>query len=170
MLDTLRQDLRYALRGLRLRPGFTAGVVITLGLGIGANAAMFGIIDRMLFRPPPFMKSAGMVHRIYFAFTARGKESIGGASYQYARYVDLATKTSSFAQTAAYTEQDLAVGVGEAAREMRIAIVTASFFDFFDARPALGRYFTAAEDQPPSGSPVAVMSAAMWRTQYGERR
>src|SRR5262245_12380123 len=114
MLDTVRQDVRYALRGLHLRPGFAAGVVITLALGIGANAAMFGIVDRMLFRPPPFMKNAGMVHRIYFAFTARGKESIGGGSHQYARYVDLATKTSSFARTAAYNEEDLAVGVGEA--------------------------------------------------------
>jgi predicted permease len=139
-------------------------------MGIGANAAMFGIVDRMLFRPPPFMKSADSVHRLYFAFTARGKESIGGASYQFARYIDLATKTSSFAQMAAYSENDLAVGVGDAAREMRVGIVSASFFDFFNAPPVLGRYFTTAEDQPPSGSPVAVMSAPMWRTQYGERR
>ena len=80
MLDTLRQDVRYALRGLRLRPGFTAGVVITLALGIGANAATFGIVDRMLFRPPPFMKAGGMVHRIYVTTMSRGRESTNGMS------------------------------------------------------------------------------------------
>ena len=71
---------------------------------------------------------------------------------------------------AGYTQRDLAVGVGDAAREMRIGVVSASFFGFFDAPPALGRYFTDAEDQPPAGAPVAVLSHAMWQTQYGGRR
>src|SRR5207247_10498457 len=63
------------------------------------------------------------------------------------RYVDLTSWTSAFARTAAFTEHDLAVGVGAEAREMRVGIVSASFFGFFDAPPALGRYFTAAEDR-----------------------
>ena len=70
------QDLRYALRGIRLKPGFAAGVVLTLGLGIGANAAMFGIVDRLLFRPPAFLSTPERMHRIYFRRMVDGKEFV----------------------------------------------------------------------------------------------
>ena len=60
LVESMVQDFRCALRGLRTRPGFTIGVVLTLGLGIGANAAMFGIVDRLLFRPPAFLRDPGV--------------------------------------------------------------------------------------------------------------
>src|SRR5437867_3116218 len=169
MMDTLFQDLRYALRTLAKTPGFTLGVVLTLALGIGANVAMFSVVDRMLFRPPPLLHKPGATHRIYLARTFSGKEHASGY-LQYARYVDLTSWTTAFARTAAFTEQDLAIGVGTEAREMRVGIVSAGFFDFFDAPPALGRYFSAVEDSPPNGSAVAVLSYGFWRTRYGGRR
>src|SRR6266702_2332878 len=162
-------DLRYALRTLAKTPGFTLGVVLTLALGIGANVAMFSVVDRMLFRAPPLLHDPGATHRIYLARTYRGKEQASGYR-QYARYVDLSSWTTAFARTAAFTEQDLAIGVGAEAREMRVGIVTASFFGFFDAPPALGRYFTTAEDSPPNGTAVAVLAYAFWQTRYGGRR
>ena len=168
-LDSLFQDLKYAVRGLRTKPGFTIAVVATLGLGIGANAAMFGIVDRLLFRPPDLMKDPDTAHRVYLHQMFRGKERANGG-YQYARYQDLAKWSTSFSRSAGYTARDLAVGVGEAAREMRIGVVSASFFGFFNAPPALGRYFAEAEDQPPAGTPVMVLSHPMWQTQYGGRR
>jgi len=165
-LDALKQDLRYALRGLRAKPGFAAAVVVTLALGIGANAAMFGIVDRLLFRPPPMLKDPDTAHRVYLYRTFRGTERPGSVS-QYARYRDIATLTSSFSHEAGHTSRQMAVGVGDAAREMQIGVVSASFFSFFEAPTVMGRYFTPAEDKPPTGEPVVVLSYAMWQTRFG---
>ena len=73
--ESFTQDLRYAIRGLRAKPGFTIAVMLTLGLGIGANAAMFSIVDRLLFRPPPMLRDAAATHRVYVVTTYRGKEN-----------------------------------------------------------------------------------------------
>jgi putative ABC transport system permease protein len=165
-LDAIKQDLRYALRGLRSSPGFAAAVVVTLALGIGANAAMFGIVDRLLFRPPPLLKDPETAHRIYLFRMNRGTERPGGVS-NYGRYRDLATMTTSFSNEAGHTIRDMAVGLGDEAREMPIAVVSAGFFSFFNAPTVRGRYFTAAEDQPTDAAEVAVLSYAMWQTRYG---
>jgi len=167
-IESLKQDLSYAIRGLRMKPGFTIAVVATLGLGIGANAAMFGIVDRLLFRPPALMKDPGTAHRVYSYQTFRGNERT--CCNQYARYKDLQRWTTSFSSIAGYSQRDLAVGVGDAAREMHIGVVSANFFGLFNAPPELGRYFTAAEDSTPDGTPVAVLSHSMWETQYGLHR
>ena len=167
--ETIAQDLKYAVRGLRTKPGFALAVIATLGLGIGANAAMFGIVDRLLFRAPPLMKDPDTAHRIYVFQTFRGQERSSQSS-QYARYKDFERWTRTFSAVAGYTQRELAVGVGDAAREMRIGVVSPSFFGFFDAPPALGRYFTEEEDRPPAGTPVAVLSYAMWQMQHGGRR
>jgi hypothetical protein len=74
--NAFAQDVRYAARGLRLKPGFTIAVVVTLGLGIGANATMFGIVDRLLFRPPAYLIAPDRAARLYFARTSRGKENV----------------------------------------------------------------------------------------------
>jgi predicted permease len=165
-LERRMQDIRYAIRGLRNHPGFTITVVLTLALGIGANAAMFSIVDRLLFRAPPLMHDPARVHRVYLATNWRGEVS-QNSYIPYARFTDLTRDTKSFDRTALFTEQQLAVGTGTDAREMQVGVVTAGFFGFFDARPALGRYFTASEDAPPAGAPVVVLSYGYWRTRYG---
>jgi len=163
------QDLRYAARGLKNRPGFALAVVLTLALGIGANAAMFSIVDRLLFRAPPMMHDASRVHRVYLYQTWRGKEE-ANSYIPYARFIDLTNDTKSFARTALFTENDMAVGTGTDAHELKIGVVSARFFGFFDAPPALGRYFAAAEDSAPNGVPLVVLSYGYWQTRYGARR
>src|SRR5438876_1894015 len=115
MLDNLRQDLKYALRGLRATPGFASAVIFALALGLGANAAMFGIVDRMLFRPPPYMIDPSTAHRVYSRIMFRGVERGGGN--QYARFRDFSRWTTSFSRTAGFTDSRMAFGVGDAARE-----------------------------------------------------
>jgi putative ABC transport system permease protein len=166
--DALRQDCIHTIRGLRSSPGFTLAVVLTLALGLGANAAMFNVVDRLLFRPPPHLIDPASTHRVYLYRTSQGVERQTGG--QYVRYVDLARWTSSFSLTAAVMERSLPVGTGDATREMPVAAVTAGFFRFFNAPPAIGRYFTAAEDRAPEGAAVAVLSDDAWRTRFGARR
>ena len=167
-LEALWQDATYTLRDLRRNPTFTIGVTLTLALGIGANAAMFSLIDRLLFRPPAFMVDASTVHQVYMYRTSQGKES--GTGGQYARYADMTRYSTAFSQFAGVRLKGLAIGVGEETRVQRVALVSAGFFGFFDAPPVLGRYFTASEDAPPDPAPVAVLSHTLWTTQFGARR
>ena len=165
-LEVLLQDLRYAARGLRARPAFTASVILTLGMGIGANVAMFGIVDQLLIRPPAHLRDPSRVHRIYLTSVSDGRDVTDGFT-EYARYLDFARYTKTLDATAAMGWNQFAVGVGDDAKEMPIGVVSASFWSFFDAKPALGRYFTASEDSIPTGSPVAVLSYAFWQARYG---
>jgi len=167
-LDNFRQDVAYAVRGLRTKPAFTIAVVATLALGLGANAAMFNIVDQLLFRPPPMLRDPATAHRVYVAETNRGKEYINGVS-RYVRYEDFKRWTTSFSSFAGYTTRRLAIGVGDDAHEMLVGFVSHSFFGFFDAPPVLGRYFTAPEDTTPAGAAVAVLTYPMWQAQFGGR-
>src|SRR5687767_16040260 len=155
IIDSLRQDLRFAWRNIMARPGFTAAIVLTLGLGIGANAAMFGVVDRLMFRPFPYLRDPGTVHRVYLTWQDRERSRTSSA-FEYTRYLDLTKFTTSFSQFAGFATRGMAVGVGDASRERSVAVVNASFFDFFDMRPALGRFFVAAEDVTPKGASVVV--------------
>src|SRR5688500_16022070 len=105
-LDQFQQDLRYTLRGLRRSPGFTATVIITLGLGIGANAAMFNVVDRLMFRPLAYLRDPATVHRIYWQWEEPSRTATT-VSTQYARYLDLQRWTTSFEQMAGFFETNL---------------------------------------------------------------
>ena len=168
-LEALWQDATYTLRDLRRNPTFTIGVALTLALGIGANAAMFSLLDRLLFRPPTFMIDPASVNQVYFYRTSGGKETETGGQYA-RRYADLVRYSTAFSEVAAVSLRSLAVGTGEATRVRNIAVVSAGFFGFFDAPPVLGRYFTPSEDAPPDPAPVAVLSHSLWTTQFGARR
>jgi predicted permease len=163
-VDAVFQDVRYTLRGLRRSPGFTATVVITLALGIGANTTMFAVMDRLMFRPFPLLHDPSAVHRVYLQTTYRGRTG-ANSTFPYLRYLDLRRATSAIADVAAESEWRFAVGSGDATTVRKVVGVTPSFFGFFDASPALGRYFVAAEDSG-SAQPVAVLSHAFWVTEF----
>lgn len=163
--DTILRDLRYAARGLRRSPTFTLTIVITLALGIGATAGIFSVVDRLLFRPPAYLRDSDQVGRVYAAFRAFGK-TITDPVLEYHRYQDLVQFTSSFLQAAVYSAGPVAVGDGQDASEQWVSETGARLFDFFDVKPALGRFYTPAEDSLPAGALVAVISYRAWQDRY----
>ena len=164
----MHQTFRDALRGLRRAPAFSATVIFMFAIGLGANAAMFNLVDRLMFRPLSFLRDPDSVHRIYWQWQDRGSLNTT-VSTQYARYLDLRNGTTSFSEFAAFYESALAVGSEEAAREFRVSAVSASYFTFFDAAPILGRFFSGDEDRVPRGADVAVLSFSFWRSAFGGR-
>ena len=166
LVEAVLGDLRYAARGLRASPGFTLAVVATLGLGIGANAAMFGVIDRLMVRPAPYLRDADRVHRVYLASTHRGRESVE-RGYAYSRYLDLKNGTTGFSRMVASAGRKLAIGTGDDAMERNVSAVSAGLFGLFNAPPELGRYFTEDEDRVPVGEKVVVLSHGYWKSRYG---
>jgi len=170
ILGNWAQDFRYAARGMRKSPGFTAAVVLTLALGTGANATMFGVVDRLLLQPPAYLREPNEVNRVYLTANGTNFGTMLGTNQSYRRYQDLITHARSASQIAAYYETELAFGTGEAAHEERTGLVTGSFWPLFGVQPALGRFFTAAEDQLPQGTPVAVLGYGYWQSHFAGAR
>ncbi len=169
--NAFAQDMRYAIRGLRKKPGFALAVILTLGLGIGANATMFSIVDRLLFRPPAFLAMPDRASRLYVARAGRGAgaEEFVTSFVGYRVYLDLKESSTSFDLMTPFTVNSLAIGSGETTREMKVAISGSDMWKMFDAKPVIGRFFTEAEDVPANPSFVAVLSYAFWQTQFGGR-
>ena len=165
-LETLWQDARYTARSLAASRGFTAMVVVTLGLGIGANAAMFGIIDRLLLRGPEHVVDPERVVRVYS--TTRddaGRESTGN-TFPYAFVAEM-RNVGGFERVAGYTSGTATTGRGTDARPLAVGRVTWDFFPLLGVRPALGRFFRPEEDRPPRGENVVVLDGGYWERAFG---
>jgi len=169
-IGNVAQDFRYAARGMRKNPGFTAAVVLTLALGTGANATMFGVVDRLLLQPPAYLRSPDEVHRVYLTANGDNFGTMIGTNQSYRRYQDLIQHARSASEIAAHYQTEFVFGSGEAAHEERTGLVTASFWPLFGVQPALGRFFTSAEDQLPQGTPVAVLGYGYWQSHFGGAR
>ena len=166
-VEDLLQDLGYALRGLRRQPGFAALVVVTLGLGIGANTTMFGIVDRLLLRPPAFLADPATTSRLFTRRSQQGSPDLFDNNISYKRYLELREGGRSVESAAFFVDRERVVGTGDNARQLPVSLVSASFWPFFSMRPALGRFFTAAEDVTPDGATVAVLGYGLWQSRYG---
>ena len=160
-METLLKDIRYGVRGLRKRPGFTLVAVLTLALGIGANTAIFSVVNAVLLRPLQFRDPERLV-MIWEDATFAGFPRNTPAP---ANYVDWKNQTQSFEDIAATHELTFNLtGDGDPERVSAYG-VTANFFPLFGVSPVLGRGFTPDDDRP--GAPkVAVLSQGLWRARY----
>src|SRR5439155_15613825 len=108
--------------------------------------------DRMLLRPPRYLIDPATVHRVYVGYWRRvERQRVFDRSLAYSTYADLAKWNRSSSRLAAFAFRTMAVGDGEETRPLQVGIVSASFFEFFDARPVLGRFFQAQDDALPAG-------------------
>ena len=165
--DALRQDVVVSVRALRREPLFTLGVVITLGLGIGANATMFGIIDRLMLRGPEHVVDARAVNRLYITAAEHGSLQTD-ASLGYVTYAALRDRAQSFAGVGAYQPAGRGrFGIGRDARQISEASATWDFFTTLGVRPVIGRFYGRDEDSPPRGANVAVISEELWQSEFG---
>jgi putative ABC transport system permease protein len=155
-LGVLRQDVVYALRLLRARPGFTAAIMLTLALGIGATTAIFSVVNAVLLRPLPYADADRMV-----IVWERLNDMNGGASVGH--FHDWTEQTRAFEGLAAFQPRTFNLTDGEPERLFG-ARVTPNFFQVAYMRPAVGRYFLPGETD---ASRVAVLSHGLWQTRFG---
>jgi predicted permease len=154
------QDLRYAVRGLLRTPGFSLAVVATLALGIGANATMFGVLDRLLLKPPAQVREPGRVVRVYFTRDFGQGHTFTGASTSFPSFETL-KGAAGFEATAAWFDAQVSLGRGDDAKPVKVRAVTATYFSLLGAQPSQGRWFGADEDRL-GAAPVAVVSRRYW--------
>ena len=161
-MRAILRDARYAARSLRRQPAFTAAVVATLALGIGASTAVFSLFDAALLRPLPFDEPERLVRLSGVAGPLRDER---GASVLEVR--DWAASNRTLSGVAGYADASLNLRTTDAADRLEGEIVAEGYFDVLGARPIAGRLFTAEEERVPDAHPVAVVSHALWRDRFG---
>ena len=161
-LDALAFDLRYSLRQLRRSPGFAASVILTLGLGIGANAAMFGLLDRLLLRPPAHVREPEQVRRVYLHIPEDAREAVV-TEVSYRRLTELQRAAANAIDLAGMVRVPFVAGEAEDAREIRGAMASPNFFPVLGVRPHLGRFMSHGE----AGAQEVVLGFEWWRNAHG---
>lgn len=165
MFDGVKKDFRFALRQLRQKPGFTAAAVLVLALGLGANAAMFSVVNAVLLRPLPFYNPEKLV--ALFEKDVLPEDPFNEVAP--GNYLDWRRDARNFEQIAASTEQSFNLSSSsESFTPQRIpgALCSANLFETLGVRPLLGRTFREEEDRP--GAPyVAVISYGLWKQRFG---
>jgi putative ABC transport system permease protein len=165
-MESLIQDLRYAVRTLARSPTLTLAAVCCFALGIGVNATMFGVVDTLMFRAPSHVRDPGRVVRLYFTNTSMLFGRFTQPNTSYPNFTDIRDGVTAFGRVAAFWTRETEVGRGPGASQVRGSLVSASYFPLLGVRPALGRFFDVDEDRP-GGATVAVLGYGYWRRRFG---
>src|SRR5690349_8707341 len=165
--EDLWKDLRFALRMLRKSPGFTAVAVLTLALGIGANTAVFTVVDSLILNPLPVEK----ISTLAAVNTTQAKKTAQSGDLQAISYLnlkDIRERTHSFRSLAGHS-YPMAVTMTDKDQPHRIfaEIVTANYFETLGLHPSFGRFFFPSEDTTPGAAPVAVLGYTAWQSRFG---
>lgn len=168
-IDDLRDDLSFALRSLRREKLVAAFIIVALALGIGANAAMYSVVDRLLIRGPEHLADADRVMRFFRTETRVPEGDLTTHSFGWVSYDLFRRDTTSFAAVGAYMVYSRGFTFGEGADAVLVPYGAATWdlFPLLGVRPALGRFFTQQEDAPSAPQPVVVLGHGLWRRAFG---
>jgi len=160
-LETLWQDLRYALRVLRRQPVFTLIAIFTLALGIGANTAIFSVVNAVILRPLPY-RDAG---RLAMLWTDDPKHDVHEAGTSYPNFLDWRTQSQFFAEMAIFRNEPLALTGADETERVAGGLASASLFPLLGVKPLLGRAFSP--DEEARNERVVVLSYGFWQRRFG---
>jgi len=159
-MGTLLQDLRYGARTLLKKPGFTSIAIITLALGIGANTAIFSVVNAVLLRPLPYEESERLV------FLSERSQQLEGMSISWPNYADWRARNSVFEQIGVHNRNSYNLTESGEPERLLAGQVSADLFAALRVNAALGRVFSGEEDKP-GAEPVVVLSNALWKRRFG---
>ena len=152
------QDFRHSIRLLRQKPAFTAVAVLVLALGIGANTAVFSLVDTLILRP-----RQGRIDSLVAVFNRDRVKQSEFTDFSYPAYVDLRDRSGVFDSLMAHSFTTIGIRDGDLTRQAFATIVSSNYFETLGVSLAAGRPFTAAEERPGAGAPVAIASYSVWQ-------
>ena len=172
--ERLLQDIRAAIRGMRRNPGYAGAVVLTLALGIGLNAAMYGLLARLFLQAPPHVEDPDGIHRVWvrqrFDLGALAGTVVADDEMDWAEFSSLRDDPDRFTVVGGYTApRPMQNGRGQAAETLHVSWVTGDLFALLGAPPVLGRLI-APEDDEVAASPVAVVGNGYWQRRFAGDR
>lgn len=162
-LETVFQDLKYASPALLHSPGFSIVIVLTMALAIGANSAIFSVIDNVLLRPLPYLQPDRLV-RLFLHNRVFPKFPLNPYDFR-----DYRERARSFESMAAYARDDLQLSGNDTPVRLRAFAITAGFFHVLGSQPQMGREFSTNDELPANGH-VVILSNAIWRQRFGASR
>jgi predicted permease len=162
LVESLLRDVRLAIRMLRKSPGFTAVAVVTLALGIGANAVVFGVLNALILRPLNVPQAQSLYG------IERGSDKAVNQSYP--DYLDLRDRNRSFDDLAAYNIASVGLDTGNNPSGAWTLEVTGNYFDALGIQPYLGRFFHGADEHGPNSAPYIVLTYAFWHSHFQDDR
>ena len=166
---SLLHDLRYGVRILLKSPGFLLAAVVSLALGIGANATIFTMINTLFLQPLPVEKPSELMY-VYGTDSSNAQNSVLGAFHpiSYPNYLDYKSQNDVFAEMGLYSfPRSVSLATGEKPQPVNVEVVSGNYFSLLGVKPALGRTFLPEEDQDTGTSAVAVLNHKFWQRQFG---
>ena len=161
-MDSLLRDLKFSARSLLKRPALTIIAVLTLAVGIGANSAIFSVVNALLIKPLPFPE----LHRVVAIWENQPTRGVARNESAIANFIDWRSQNQTFEQMGFYRFWNTNLTGGETPERVQGFLVTANFLDVLGVKPVLGRGFAADEDQPGK-DPVAILSQPLWQNRFG---